>query len=346
MLSRFAVEIHTLPVHLGYSLDILRLNGCWGLPSYRSNKMRSRQISGIHPVHQEIFLHIHKLLRQLRILRNWIPLGRKLSKNQFTCLQPEKWNTRKRPRSEMPVRTVSQKFSHLQWRRLFKELWSRPTTSEDFGSLFWQVPNTSNLRLLENKIQDPRFVLVHNFLRKRCSGSKKWSWLIQWMIWDLRHLFVVFQCRILKYLTRGLFQRWTKSSIILTSKEESVWRNKRPRSSTVSFEADRLPTWSTNNSGSLVPMILSKTTPTCSLLLFEMTIFKNSILSGTEFRCLWRKSHLMNLGRIVQIKNTRVWKTQVRIGIVRPGDSSKEVRTWLSQIESYGEKKYRARNSK
>ena len=30
----------------------------------------------------------------------------------------------------MPVWTVSQKFSHLQWRRLFKELWSRPTTTE------------------------------------------------------------------------------------------------------------------------------------------------------------------------------------------------------------------------
>ena len=28
---------------------------------------------------------------------------------------------------------------------------------------------------------------------------------------------------------RGLLQRWTKSSIILTSKEESVWRNKRPK---------------------------------------------------------------------------------------------------------------------
>ena len=30
-------------------------------------------------------------------------------------------------------------------------------------------------------------------------------------------------------------------------------------------------------------MILSKTTPTCSLSVFEMTIFMNSILSETEF---------------------------------------------------------------
>ena len=31
----------------------------------------------------------------------------------------EKWKTRTRPRSEMPICTVSQRFSHLQWRRLF-----------------------------------------------------------------------------------------------------------------------------------------------------------------------------------------------------------------------------------
>ena len=33
---------------------------------------------------------------------------------------------------EMPVWTVSQRFSHLQWRRLFKEFWGRPTTTADF----------------------------------------------------------------------------------------------------------------------------------------------------------------------------------------------------------------------
>ena len=47
----------------------------------------------------------------------------------------EKWKTRTRPRFEMPVRT-SQRFNHLQWRRLFKELWGRPTTTADFGSSF------------------------------------------------------------------------------------------------------------------------------------------------------------------------------------------------------------------
>ena len=68
---------------------------------------------------------------------------------------------------------------------------------------------------------------------------------------------------------------------------------RRPGKRTVSFEVDRLPTWSTITSGSLEPMILSKTTPTWSLLFYEMTIFRNSIQSGTENYCPWRKSRMM-----------------------------------------------------
>ena len=44
------------------------------------------------------------------------------------------------------------------------------------------------------------------FTTEAIIGSKKWSWLIQWMNRDLRHLLVVFQCRILRYLMRGLLQ--------------------------------------------------------------------------------------------------------------------------------------------
>ena len=51
------------------------------------------------------------------------------------------------------------------------------------------------------------------------------------------------------------------------------------------------------------------------------------------------------LGRIVQIKNTRVWETQDRVGIVRLGASSEENRTWLSQIENDGEKNHRAEST-
>ena len=43
--------------------------------------------------------------------------------------------------------------------------------------------------LLEDKIQKLRYVLVHNFCQKLCFGSKKWRWLNQWMIKNLRALF-------------------------------------------------------------------------------------------------------------------------------------------------------------
>ena len=76
-------------------------------------------------------------------------------------------------------------------------------------------------------------------------------------------------------------------------KEESVWRNKRPRSRTVSFAEDRLFTWSMSTSGSQEPTILSRIMPTYSLLVFEMTIFTISIRNGMEFYYQWRKSRLM-----------------------------------------------------
>ena len=41
-------------------------------------------------VYRETFLHIHKLPLQLRVLKDLILLGRKLLKNQFTCLQRRK----------------------------------------------------------------------------------------------------------------------------------------------------------------------------------------------------------------------------------------------------------------
>ena len=62
--------------------------------------------------------------------------------------------TNTRSRSEMPVWTVSQKFCHHQWRRLFEELWIRPTSTADFRSSFRQIPHTSHVCLLEDKIQD------------------------------------------------------------------------------------------------------------------------------------------------------------------------------------------------
>ena len=49
-----------------------------------------------------------------------------------------------------------------------------------------------------------------------------------------------------------------------------------------------------------------------------------------------------NLAKSVQIEDTWVWSPQKRIGIVRHGDSSKDVDAQLSKIEDNGEEKYRS----
>ena len=56
--------------------------------------------------------------------------------NPWNSSIEEPLHSRTKSRSEMPVWTASQRFSHPQWWRLFKELWGRPTTTADFGSSF------------------------------------------------------------------------------------------------------------------------------------------------------------------------------------------------------------------
>ena len=170
--------------------------------------------------------------------------------------------------------------------------------------------------------------------------------LIQWMGLDFRYLQEEFECQILKYSMRRLLQHWTESSIIPASRKRSVWRKKKPKKRTLAIVEDRSLTWSTRTSRSQEPTILSRILPTYLQLFFGLRysgirfeMGRNSVINDKD--STWR-----HLGKIVQIKNTRVWKTQDRIGIVWLGDSSEENRTWPSQIENNGEKKYRARFTK
>ena len=142
----------------------------------------------------------------------------------------------------MPVWTVRQRFSHLQWRRLFKELWCRPTTIADFSDLhFDKFPTPATFVCWKIR-----------FKTEVCTCSQFPTEAMQW-IKEVELVDSVDELRSssstrgismpnLKYSMRGLLQRRTKSSIIPISKGESVWRNKKPRKRTVSFEVDRLPT--------------------------------------------------------------------------------------------------------
>ena len=92
----------------------------------------------------------------------------------------EKWKTRTRSRSEMPVdRQPKIQSSSVE------ETLQRIMGQTNNDCRFQISILTSSLhqpRLLAGRCGSrPRYVLVHNFLRKRCNGSRMWSWLIQWM---------------------------------------------------------------------------------------------------------------------------------------------------------------------
>ena len=103
------------------------------IPSYRRAAKKGRHAFGTLMVYRETFckstcIFISSLSSRIE------SMGYDNCGAASYVYSGEKWKTRTKSRSEMPVWTVSQRFSHLQWRRLFKELWSRPTTTADFGS--------------------------------------------------------------------------------------------------------------------------------------------------------------------------------------------------------------------
>ena len=166
------------------------------------------------------------------------------------------------------------------------------------------------------------------------------------MNWDLPHLLVVFQCRILKYSMRGMLQPWTKSSIIPSSKrrisleeQEAQKEDRFLQGRQIAYLIyDQFRVTGTQDSVENYTDLFTIALRNDDIQEFDYV--GRNIIVHDENPAWW------HLGRTVQIKNTRVWETQDRIGIEGPGDSSEEVRTWLSKFESYGEEKYRARNSK
>ena len=132
-----------------------------------------RQVFGTHMVHRETFLQIQQRLLQHLIRKSPIH-GSLIRQNTHTHITTcDEWEPNTSSGSEMPVPTVSQKFSHPQWVRFFKESWGRPTTTADLRSSFWQVPHTSNVRLLEDKIQDWGMYLLAIFITEAMQWIKE-----------------------------------------------------------------------------------------------------------------------------------------------------------------------------
>ena len=165
-------------------------------------------------------------------------------------------------------------------------------TTADFWSSLWQVPYTSNLCLLEDKVQDRgTYLFTIPYGSNAMDQRNGVGWFSGWIV-----IFVIYSW----YFNAEFWSTWCADCFSaeqnhpkFTLQKKNQSGGTKPRNRTVSFAVDRLLTWSTITTGSLGAMILSKIVPTYSLSIYEMMIFRNSIQSGTEFYCLWRKSRLM-----------------------------------------------------
>ena len=144
---------------------------------------------------------------------------------------------------------------------------------------------------------------------------------------------------------RGLLQRWTKSSIILISKEESVWRNKKAQKQDRFLRGRQIAYliyeyfWVTEANGSVEHYAD----------LFTIVLRNDDI---QEFDSKWdgiyeQLPKIPSDDILEGLYKLRVRKSEKLKTVFELYDLEIQKKmTWLSQIENYGEKKYRARNTK
>ena len=171
MLNQYAVEIPTLPVDQCHSHLIQYLKGCSDILLWCRAAEKGRQAFGTHMENRETFLQIQMRHHQHLILKNCIS---GIHRSRSCSIHPQ-WrkvrDKKTKSRSEMPVWTVSQKFSHLQWRRLFKELW-------------WQTNNDCRFRIfIFDKFPTPATFACWKirFKTKVCTCSQFPTEAMQWI---------------------------------------------------------------------------------------------------------------------------------------------------------------------
>ena len=110
-----------------------------------------RQVFGTHMVYRETCLWIQQRLLQHLTRKSWIH-GVLMYQNTHHHM----WWVK--AKHQFKIRDASQdrqpEVQSSLVREIFKRIIGRPTTTADLGSSFWQNSHASNIRLLEDKIQD------------------------------------------------------------------------------------------------------------------------------------------------------------------------------------------------
>ena len=135
-----------------------------------------------------------------------------------------------------------------------------------------------------------------------CCGSKKWRWLILWTSKNPRDQFMEWIFQTSRCQTRKLPVLWTRSSRIPSSRRRSASKSRKPKKRTGFFSENRSPSWSTTTFEWLALMIQYKIMLMCSLLLFVIIIFRNSIQDGTKFYYRFESLYKLRIRESDQLK--------------------------------------------
>ena len=246
----------------------------------------------------------------------------------------------------MPVRTVSQKFSHPLWGRFFKELWGRPTTTADLGSSFWQIHHTSNVCLLEDKIQDwGMYLFTFSYGSYAVDQRSGDGWFSGWsQIFVLYYRFRTPDFEVLDARTASALNKITQNTRFkkkVSLEEQKAQKEDRfLRGRQIAYLIyDQFRVTGTHDS-------VENYTD-----LFTIVLRNDDI---QEFNSKW-DGILMSMTKIPHDDILEgLYKLRIRESDRRSRPYwncttwrfIRKVRTWLLHIENYGEEKYRARNSK
>ena len=275
--------------------------------------------------------------------------------NLTTCKETEKQSLKPEGRRLVTQGKTNWIKAHFQCRHLQQDRWLRVlqcrwnyrrTTRSDSKDSKYRKCNSTN-SILHSRLSCGRCDSKIKWLPVLIFPSDAMLWIKEVEMVDSLDEFVERTFQISRCSTPRLPLLWTRSSRVPSSRRRSASRSRKPKKRTGFYEEDRSPSWSTTTFEWPVLMIQYWITLIYSLLLFMITLFRISIEDGMKFfYCLCQTFHpMVYLGKSVQIENTWVCATQNCTGIVRHGDSSKDISSQRSKVENHGEEEYRSETS-
>ena len=346
----------TIPRYQSTSVFPTSSNSWWNAKPFSGEcraAEKGRQVFGHTWYIGKRFLQIQRRLLQ-HLMRKSRTCGALMY--QYTHHTCDEWKPNTSSGSEMPVQTVSQKIQSSPVREDFSKNYRADQQRLQISDPpFWQIHHASSVRLLEDKIQDwGMYLFTISYGSYAVDQRSGVGWFSGWS-----KIFVLCKrnsnAKFWSTRCEDRFSTEQKPSIIPASKEGSVWRNKKTQKEDrflrgrpiayLIYEYFRVTgaNDSVENYADIFTLALRNDdiqefgSKWDGILLSMTKIPSDDIMEGL-YKLRIRES-------IVQMKNTRVWETQDRIGIVQYGDSSEESRTWWSQIEDNGEQKYRAEST-